>query len=167
MSEVFVISDLHLGHRNILTFKKQDGTLLRPFVDLDQMHETIIGNWNRVVSQKDKIYVLGDVAFGNSAIYLLNEMNGKKRLVRGNHDLRDIGIYLKFFDEIYGVRQLNRIWLTHVPMHESSVNEPRVICNVHGHLHGRLINHPKYVNVCVEQVDYTPVNLDVIRGKYE
>lgn len=42
----FYISDLHLGHKNILAFDN------RPFFSLEEMTETIISNWNSVVGKK-------------------------------------------------------------------------------------------------------------------
>ena len=51
----FYISDLHLGHKNILAFDN------RPFFSLEEMTETIISNWNSVVSKNDSVYVLGDM----------------------------------------------------------------------------------------------------------
>lgn len=161
MPEVFVISDTHFGHSNVLTFER-DGKKLRPFESLTEMHVTMIDNWNKVVTPHDKVYHLGDVAFSREGLRLLGLLNGKKRLVRGNHDLFNLGDYREFFHEIYGVRQINGIWLTHVPMHEFSVNAPRVKLNVHGHLHSDRINHPKYFNASVECIDYTPVSWDHI-----
>ena len=87
-------------------------------------------------------------------------LNGKKRLVRGNHDLFKTRLYLEYFQEIYGVRQINGVWLSHAPMALECVEGKRVKLNAHGHLHANTIDHPKYRNVCVEQIDYTPISLD-------
>ena len=38
---VFLISDLHLFHKNIIEFEE------RPFNNIHDMHETIIKNWNK------------------------------------------------------------------------------------------------------------------------
>jgi calcineurin-like phosphoesterase family protein len=37
--------------------------------------------------------------------------------------------------------------------------------NVHGHIHARRINDPRYINVCVEQINYTPVSYDWLVAK--
>lgn len=159
MSEVFVISDLHLGHKSILQFE-YDGKPLRPFADLDEMHETIVANWNATVRPGDKIYVLGDICFRKELMGMFDFLNGKKRLVRGNHDLFDTSLYLKYFSEIYGVRQINGVWLTHCPMHLGGVEQERVKVNIHGHLHANKIDHPKYFNASVECVNYTPISIE-------
>lgn len=161
-NRVFLISDTHFGHRNILKFKRDDGSPVREFDDLNHMHRTIINNWNSVVRPQDKVYHLGDVAFQISCMQLFDFLNGKKRLIRGNHDLFQLGVYTKYFEEIYGVRQINGVWLTHVPMHEDSVNAQRVKCNAHGHLHWRKINHSKYFNCSVECINYTPIDIEEV-----
>lgn len=56
----YYISDLHIGHKNILSFDN------RPFFDLEDMKQTIIRNWNSVVSAHDDVYVLGDMFWNNN-----------------------------------------------------------------------------------------------------
>lgn len=162
MPNAFVISDLHLGHNNILKFTRSDGQRLRPFNSLEEMHGTIIENWNSVVKPQDKVYVLGDVAFGSDALQIMKAMHGHKRLVRGNHDLYNIKNYLAVFEEVYGVRQIDGVWMTHVPMHEDCVNGARVKVNIHGHLHYNVIEHQKYFNASVERINYTPIHIDEV-----
>mgnify|MGYP005823662095 CR=1 FL=1 len=166
MNDIWLISDTHLGHDNILKFQHEDKPL-RPFSNLDEMHAAIIDNWNSVVKPQDKVYHLGDVAFKDWALRLLLKCNGHKRLILGNHDGFKSRMYLEVFEQLYGVRQLNRIWLTHVPMHIAGVEQDRVIGNVHGHLHAHKINHPKYFNASVECINYTPINLDEVTAYFK
>ena len=166
-NKVFLISDLHLGHENILRFDRPDGTKLRPnFRDLHHMHAVICENWCRVVSPQDKVYVLGDVAFKKDALELMRGWPGHKRLVRGNHDLFTTNTYFGIFEEIYGVRQLDGYWLTHVPMHPESLSG-RAKANIHGHLHANKLVDKRYVNVSVECIDYTPVDFEDIKKRFE
>jgi calcineurin-like phosphoesterase family protein len=183
MGKVFVISDLHLGHGGILSFNKQDGKRVRPFLNLHEMHDRIIEGWTSVVSPEDKVYVLGDVAFKmNQTIQgMLRDLPGKKRLVRGNHDLgKDSWYHGAGFSSLYGVRQIDGVWLTHVPMHPQSLSG-RARGNIHGHLHANHViadgywdaarmypNNAKsyrdlrYFNACVEPLDYVPRTIDSI-----
>lgn len=79
----FYISDLHFGHDNIL---KYDG---RPFNTTDEMTEVMIRNWNSVVKHNDTVYVLGDFAWKDSiGADVASQLNGKKILIKGNHDNR-------------------------------------------------------------------------------
>ena len=165
MVEIFVIADTHLGHKRVLEFTRDDGTPLRPFKSLEEMHTTIAERWNSVVTSRDKVYHLGDVAFTRSALGLIGMLNGKKRLVRGNHDLFPTRLYLDYFDEVYGVRKIDGVWMTHVPMHWGSVAQSRVTVNIHGHLHEKVIRRPKYFNACVERIGYTPVSIDEVLTK--
>jgi calcineurin-like phosphoesterase family protein len=50
------------------------------------------------------------------------------------------------------------ILLTHIPVHPSQLR--RGVLNVHGHLHARTINDPRYVCVSLEQTGFRPVRLD-------
>jgi calcineurin-like phosphoesterase family protein len=79
----FITSDLHLGHRNIL---KYDG---RPFHSIGEHDDVLISNWNEVVLPKDRVYCLGDIVWYSDkekVIEVLNRLNGKIHLIRGNHD---------------------------------------------------------------------------------
>lgn len=79
---IYYISDMHFGHRNIIRFDE------RPFADIEQMNEIIIKNWNERVNNEDTVYVLGDAFFKGeeASIEIMKQLNGHKRLVRGNHD---------------------------------------------------------------------------------
>lgn len=163
MGEIFFIADTHFGQKSILSFKN-GGHPLRPFKSLTEMHVTMVENWNRVVSPGDKVYHLGDVAFSKEGLHLLAMLNGKKRLVRGNHDLLKLAQYREYFSEIYGVRQIDGYWLTHVPIHPQSAEGGRFMGNIHGHLHCNDIPDPRYLNVCVERINYTPISFDEARA---
>ncbi|MFH1842874.1 MAG: metallophosphoesterase [bacterium] len=75
----FVTADLHLGHDAIRRFSQ------RPFVSVTEMDESIITSWNNHVGPKDLVYIVGDFAWKRHDIYL-SALNGKKVLIRGNHD---------------------------------------------------------------------------------
>lgn len=168
MSEVWLISDTHFGHKNILGFKRDDGSPLRNFDTCHDMDMTMVENWNKVVKPTDKVYHLGDVAFTDAGLKLLGLCNGHKRLVKGNHDQFKTRRYMEHFEEIYGVRQIDGFWMTHVPMHIGSLN--RAKANIHGHLHANKVQgelSEKYFNVSVECIGYTPINFDIIKDTYE
>jgi calcineurin-like phosphoesterase family protein len=91
MSTLFT-ADTHFGHANILRYQ----AATRPFKDLNHMHEAIIANWNRVVKPTDTVYHLGDFGFGPAVRLARKRLNGKIRLILGNHDkfgLEDAGIF--------------------------------------------------------------------------
>ena len=51
----YYIADLHFSHRNIIQFDK------RPYQTIEQMNNDLIKRWNDVVTDRDDVYVLGDM----------------------------------------------------------------------------------------------------------
>lgn len=159
--DYWFISDTHFSHQNILNWGRSE------FSSVEEMNETMVENWNRVVKKGDKVYHLGDVFFGSKDDFkkLWPRLNGSKRLIIGNHD--DVKFLSSggFFQKI----QLWRNWndkpllFTHVPVHEDCIKE-RILneggVNVHGHTHLNGSPDGPYRSVCVELNNYTPVNLE-------
>lgn len=169
MTETFLISDTHFGHKNICTFFRDDGSPLRPWDNLEEMEEALIERWNSAVSPSDKVYHLGDVAIARSGLKCLERLNGNKVLIRGNHDIFKLSDYSQYFKDIRGCHYLDKTILTHIPVHP--VNLMRYSANIHGHLHYRTVptpdgtDNPRYFNVCVEHIDYTPISWNVVRER--
>lgn len=142
----------------------------------------MVRRWNEVVRQDDKVYHLGDVVIAKRHLDTIKRLNGNKRLIRGNHDPFKTKEYIDVgFKEVYGIRVLEDMVLTHVPLHPASVTE-RWNVNVHGHLHANIVERwadngmgstfhadyelqpdPLYMNVSVEQIDYRPIELSELR----
>jgi len=170
MANIFFASDHHFQHKNILTFKRNDGTPLREFVDIDHMNEHIVNCHNSVVRPGDKTYFLGDVVMSKKspALSILARMNGEKILIKGNHDQCSPEAYLAYFKDIRGSHQFDGMILTHIPIHPESL--ARWGLNVHGHLHANVVNLPlaqipdrRYFNVSMEQINYTPISLEEVK----
>jgi calcineurin-like phosphoesterase family protein len=177
--DTFVISDTHFSHANILSFLQDNGEKVRPgFSCFEEMDEYIVNKWNSVVKPYDKVYHLGDVVMKKRYIHVVNRLNGKKRLIMGNHDIFGFRFYADYFEEVYAMRILPKegIMMTHIPLHMNSIK--RGCINVHGHIHERIIGqdtrmvlghisaqHPFYFNACVEHHAYTPVSMDVVIAK--
>lgn len=170
----FFISDLHLGHKNILTFKRDDGMPLRSFTSVDEMHATMVDRWNAVVRNRDTVVVLGDVVIGRWGFDILRAMRGRKILVKGNHDIFKLKDYTEYFEDIRAYDVKNGVIYSHVPIHANSME--RFGVNVHGHLHHRqvLIDKnmpesidPRYFNVSVERLNYTPMALEDLKRAVE
>jgi len=160
MARSFVISDLHLGHDLLCSEIAGDGK--RPFDSSEEMNEQLIENWNRAVRDGDKVYVLGDVAIKKKFIPLMNRMKGTKRLVLGNHDIFDIKKdYLPYFKRVCAYKVWDNMIFSHIPIHRDSLKN-RWRLNVHGHLHMNKVEDSRYFNACVEQIDYTPLDIQVL-----
>lgn len=160
MGKTFIISDTHIGHKNIILYEN------RPFADLNQMQKEIIKNWNSVVTNDDKIFHLGDVCFGNKEIAkdFISKLNGKKYLIMGNHDkshsvkwwLESGFIWVSKYPIIYR----NFYILSHEPIY---INSWIPMINIHGHMHSGRMESNQYVNISCECVDYTPMDFDEIK----
>lgn len=176
--DIWVISDTHFNHKNILNFRDRvTGKLIRPgFHTLQDMNHHIIERWNSVVKKGDLVYHLGDVFFGPQEQYLPlhKALNGSKRLILGNHDnVRFFAQYELFGKiQIWEPLQQYGILLSHVPLHEEQLKRgPQgsehdsdvTLLNVHGHIHTNPSPEGPYRCVCVEQTNYTPVNIDELR----
>ena len=78
---IFIVSDLHLGHSKDFIYGA------RGFESVEDMNEAIIRKWNEVVGEEDDVFVLGDLVMGSlENVLLLEELNGRIHIVRGNHD---------------------------------------------------------------------------------
>lgn len=164
----------------MLHFTNDDGSPTRGgFTCVEEVDELMVENWNKVVRPEDKVYHLGDVAIARRNLSFMKRLNGKKCLIKGNHDIFKINDYTEHFYDIramhvYGSNDKDpltgkynsRAVLCHVPIHSGQLFR-FPIC-IHGHLHGNIVKDQngnpdmRYVNVCVEHTNYTPILLDRI-----
>lgn len=168
MSNIWITSDTHFNHSNIIKYCN------RPFHSVREMDEILIENWNKVVKPTDKVYHLGDVYMKASKGYIesiLQRLNGRKRLILGNHDVGKDQILQRYFEKISVWRDFkdHGVLLTHIPLHKDSIIRERI--NVHGHIHQRHVltstgsKDKNYFCACVEHTNYTPINIEEIRRK--
>ena len=169
MSNVFFISDPHLGHENILKFSKDT----RVFSSIKEHDEYICDEWNANVTKRDLVWVQGDLGVKQYAIDLIAKLPGRKKLIRGNHDQMPLERYLNVFEDIQSMIKYRGYWLTHCPIHPNELWGKR---NIHGHVHSNTILLPngprddRYINLCMEnraQFDgKTIVPLDLIEERW-
>jgi calcineurin-like phosphoesterase family protein len=62
---IFFTADQHFHHQNIIKYCN------RPFVWFNQMDDALIDNFNKVVTNDDIVYHLGDFSFGDNVEYYL------------------------------------------------------------------------------------------------
>lgn len=173
---IWVASDPHFFHSAILGFRSSDGALIRPgFSDVDEMHVHILEAWNSKVKHGDVGYWLGDMVIGNDADRaafraLLPKFNGSKRLVLGNHDdpafLAGTGLFKRVaVEKSWGEYGL---MFSHRPLHESELAmNGQMMMNVHGHIHEKASPPGPYLNVSVEAISYTPIELEDLIARRE
>lgn len=158
MSAVYFLSDLHLGHKNICKFRTG-------FTSVEEHNALIKENYHKRVTKRDTVYFLGDVAFDEESLVDVKTWAGaKKILICGNHDLDNFSMkqLVEIYDEVYSLFKYKNMWLSHAPIHP---DELRGKINVHGHTHYHVIDDNRYLNVCMEQINYTPIELHELREK--
>lgn len=172
----FYISDLHIDHSNVISFDN------RPFFTMQEMVSTIISNWNKAVKPTDKVYILGDFFWKNgNAPDILAKLNGKKYLIKGNHDkindqMQPYFEYIKDYDEIKDNGR--HVILCHYPIaHWKSADYGYI--HLYGHIHAARDSRPfeEYkeqmrkrnlpyrcynVGCMLPYMNYTPRSLDEI-----
>lgn len=159
MNNTWVTGDLHLGHKGIVTFTDDKGNKLRPWDTIEEHDEAIISLWNETVTPNDKVYVLGDVVINRKCIPSVGRLNGKKVLVKGNHDLFELKDWLPYFYDIRAYIVMKNVIMSHIPLHPTCVKE-RWIGNIHAHLHSFKMNDPRYLCVSLEQTEFKPILLE-------
>jgi len=164
---IYFTSDLHLNHNAAIRMCE------RPFESIDEMNRTLIENINARVKKHDTLYILGDIAHKGTveqANELIAKINGKKILIRGNHDR----VYdATLFEGIYDFLEIHVDGINISLMHYPMVEWPK---SRHGsyHLHGHQHNKPEYnlrmkeqgklrYDVGVDANYYCPVSLQEIR----
>ena len=146
----------------------------RPFVDVNDMEEKLIKNWNKKVTNEDTVYVLGDFCFKTSkqdAIRILKQLNGKKILIKGNHDKyagqRDFDeCFEKVCDYLQITEDKQQIILSHYPIidYAGMYYGAKMI---YGHIHNHYVPHKNMYCVSVECINYEPVTVDEIIEIYK
>lgn len=166
--QIFIISDTHFGHNNIIKYCN------RPYENAEQMNEDIIKRWNETVGPNDIVIHCGDFCLGkggrnrvaDSAKFYREKLNGKIILILGNHDdkrcayVGDCGFDAAFFHyHIFGESLMCCHSLEYPPL--SAFDNIRF--SFYGHVHNNDQDPfnimQKRCNVCVEEIDYKPLNI--------
>ena len=170
----FLTSDTHYYHNNVIEYSN------RPFRDLEEMHDTLVNNWNTVVKKNDIVYHLGDFCLTTNVSQIqaiLRRLNGKIRLIQGNHDKwvkkidiidpdRKIEWVKSYHQEKFTIGNIvYPVVMMHFPIHKWDK------CHFgsyhfHGHSHGTIdsdnSNIRRYdVGVDANGATFTPISLEM------
>jgi len=174
-AKVFFTSDTHFTHANIIRFCS------RPFKNVEEMDETMIANWNRVVGENDIVFHLGDFCMGGSAKWtnVLNRLNGKIYLIIGNHDMKNLkqscsDRFEKVAMQMYIEVDKQKIYLNHCPF-LCYGGAYRDTWQLFGHVHTNKNNtgidaprlemlFPTQYDVGVDNNNFTPVSFEQVKA---
>ena len=160
MEKIYFIADTHFGDERIRKYEN------RPFESAEQMDNELIRRWNYIVDPEDTVYLLGDFGAEGYEAEILSKLNGKKLLVKGNHDTKSNEEYRRLgFAEVYDRPIIfDGFWiLSHDALY---VNENMPYANLFGHVHtAPLIKDYSKQHYCVsvERIDYSPISFDDIK----
>ena len=163
---MYFTADTHFGSKRHLELCK------RPFTSVNQMNQTMIMNWNRIVNDDDMVFVLGDFGEYDYA----NKLNGKIVLICGNYEkndmerlnlsfsqFRDLLIEKGFYDVHESYLDIN-VDVINKPLH--LIHEPSKkidnAFNLYGHVHKTHLLKRFGLNVGIDLHNYTPIEIDTI-----
>ena len=132
---IYFTADMHFGHRTIISMQN------RPFGSVEEMDRVLLQNYNSVVRKEDTVYILGDICHHMSieeADSLIKKLNGKKYLIKGNHDKNyDPRLFTDIQDFLKISVDGNHFSLMHYPM-LSWPKKGSGGYQLHGHIHARM-----------------------------
>ncbi len=175
---IYFIADTHFYHKNIIKYCN------RPFKNILDMNEALIRNWNETLKETDIIYHLGDVALCSDELLepIVKSLNGKKILIRGNHDTKSVVAFEKIGFTVLRNAPITidkyKIILSHVPLPDTMI--PDGYINIHGHIHDKPLNESKHKGgrveypkelykpgnhfcVSVDVINFTPISLEKVK----
>ena len=176
--KIWFTADSHIGHRNIIKYCQ------RPFSNVEEMNETLICNWNKVVGKNDYVFHLGDFSVGGAAEWtsILDNLNGRIFLVLGNHDMNNVDQgFMRRFEDV-AMQMLitigkQRVYLNHYPF-LCYGGAYRGTWQLFGHVHTsscmsgldgpRLqMLFPRQYDVGVDNNNYTPISFEEVEVKIQ
>lgn len=167
---IYFTSDLHLGHSKSFIYEA------RGFPSIEKHDETIIQNWNNIITAEDDVYILGDLMLNDNehGIECLRQLNGHLHFVIGNHDVstriklyEEAGLINEGYATVIKYRKYY-FYLSHYPTVTTNGKVEslhQVTLNLSGHTHSpqRFYDEiPFLFNVSLDANYNTPISLDEI-----
>lgn len=158
LEHTFVTSDHHF-----CLWKELRGRLLgETSVVGDERH---IELWNSVVGKEDLVLYIGDICDGDeSDLKTINGLlNGRKILIKGNHDELDEKCYKEVFSDVVSEMRIDELNLRLVHVKEEVSERLPGERLIYGHNHRQLESAPKTTRdsicVCAKWHDWKPLTL--------
>lgn len=171
---IYLTSDFHFFHNKDFVYGK------RGFENVEDMNAVIVSRFNRIVGPEDDVYILGDLCLGGpdaleDSLKLIEQLNGRLHLVRGNHDTdkrwnayRTCKNVVEQKNAIYLKYHKYHFFLSHFPCITGNLEKEaltQMTLNIYGHTHQQTNyykDNPFMYHVGVDSHDCYPVLLDDI-----
>lgn len=133
------------------------------------MNNCIFNNL-KVLKPNDKLYFLGDLAFGKhnviSTLNFIKNLGVELHYILGNHDkkykniIKNYCTTLKYYDEI----KINNIFIImfHYPIENWNGKFHNSI-SIHGHTHGTALKIQNRMDIGVDNNDFYPVSFEKLK----
>jgi calcineurin-like phosphoesterase family protein len=157
----YITADWHLGEDRFKIMQRIG------FLDAQHMVDQLVKWHNEIVRPSDEVIMVGDAVYQNSPefIHQIARFNGRKMLIRGNHDRAFTNGQLSpYFDEIIpegeglyidGLINGVRCYATHYP-----TRGKMDAFNLVGHIHSAWKVQLNMLNVGVDVNHFRPMSLD-------
>lgn len=179
---IYFTSDLHFGHDKPFLYEP------RGFTNVYDMNNAIFRNWNRIVTEDDDVYVLGDLMLNNNegGLWFIKRLRGRIHIILGNHDTDTREL---LYRECYNVVEIvyativkygkYRFYLSHYPtlcMHGDDRPPKKDLVNLFGHTHQQHcffrdektgVENYRMYNVGVDAHACTPVSIEDVIADLE
>lgn len=138
---IYFSSDPHFNHNKDFIFSE------RGFSSIEEMNETIIKNYNSIITDEDDLYILGDLCLGDleEGKKCISQLNGKIHIVLGNHDTDNRIEMYKTLPKVVEIKEAIRLkykkyhfFLTHFPCLTGNLQKEtlkQMTLNLYGHTH--------------------------------
>ncbi len=160
----FFTADTHFHHESVI---RMCG---RPFGSVSDMNRTLIELWNARVRPGDTVWHLGDFALGakpSQVSAIFQQLNGRKLLVKGNHD-HEATLELPWASPVRDIVEVAvdgaRLVLCHYPMRAWRGAFGGAL-QLYGHVHDLLPPSSQSCDVGVDSWAYAPVSVAQIRSR--
>lgn len=123
---VFLTSDTHFYHRNIIEYCNRPFRTLDGHPDPEAMNRELIKRWNETVQPFDLVFHLGDFGFKGPEIltHTRKLLNGSIILIKGNHDKKPQR-WMKETGLIHRWLAWPGVFMSHVPPAEGQYDQER------------------------------------------
>jgi len=159
----FYIADSHFSHESVIRHCQ------RPFADSAEMDEAMVVRWNERVRPGDMVFHLGDFSLADvdRTREIFGQLNGRKYLITGNHDLDNRGrLHKRLRDLEWAAPPVaametsdsgQRVYLCHYAARVWPASH-HGSWHFYGHSHGRMppLGRSRDVGVDLPDVDFSP-----------
>ena len=165
--KIFMTSNLQLGRPSAI------GKWKRPFDNVNQMDDELIANWNKVVTNDDTVYCLGNFAWDPKTAYdSMLRLKGKKIYILGEIDQPLIDLSRKnnlpannkIVSDIFVDHNIKAV-LSYYPLKEWEKKNKG-----YWHVTGfpnrkhKTVPKSKIINCSIDQCNYKPQDINSIIG---